>query len=119
MGRCLTAILFALFAAARPACAKTLRVIGAGSLTEAVSDLLRRFPAGHLERPVIHFTRNCLCASARAGRGLTQANMLVRGLDCLDGTPLLDLKPDRGLFLPLAPPQEGDFQVDPTLASPT
>ena len=23
------------------------------------------------------------------------ANVLVRGLDCLDGTPLLDLKPDR------------------------
>jgi tRNA (Thr-GGU) A37 N-methylase len=21
----------------------------------------------------------------------------VRGLDCLDGTPLIDLKPDRGL----------------------
>jgi tRNA (Thr-GGU) A37 N-methylase len=25
---------------------------------------------------------------------------MVRGLDCLDGTPLLDLKPDRGLFTP-------------------
>src|SRR4029077_17952947 len=35
----------------------------------------------------------------------------VRGLDCLDGTPLLDLKPDRGLFTPIAPPQPGDFQV--------
>jgi tRNA (adenine37-N6)-methyltransferase len=28
----------------------------------------------------------------------------VRGLDCLDGTPLLDLKPDRALFTPVAPP---------------
>jgi tRNA-Thr(GGU) m(6)t(6)A37 methyltransferase TsaA len=28
----------------------------------------------------------------------------VRGLDCLDGTPLLDLKPDRCLFTPIAPP---------------
>jgi tRNA (adenine37-N6)-methyltransferase len=37
--------------------------------------------------------------------------VLVRGLDCLDGTPLLDLKPDRCLFSPLAPPQQGDFQV--------
>ena len=35
----------------------------------------------------------------------------VRGLDCLDGTPLLDLKPDRCLFTPLAPPQPGDFQT--------
>ena len=38
--------------------------------------------------------------------------VLVRGLDCLDGTPLLDLKPDRSLFTPIAPPQQGDFQVD-------
>jgi tRNA (adenine37-N6)-methyltransferase len=37
--------------------------------------------------------------------------LFVRGLDCLDGTPLLDLKPDRSLFKPLAPPQAGDFQV--------
>jgi len=35
----------------------------------------------------------------------------VRGLDCLDGTPLIDLKPDRSLFEPLAPAQAGDFQV--------
>jgi tRNA-Thr(GGU) m(6)t(6)A37 methyltransferase TsaA len=39
------------------------------------------------------------------------SKLLVRGLDCLDGTPLLDLKPDRTLFTPIAPPQEGDFQV--------
>ena len=39
------------------------------------------------------------------------ASVLVRGLDCLDGTPLLDLKPDRTLFTPIAPPQSGDFQV--------
>jgi len=37
--------------------------------------------------------------------------LLVRGLDCLDGTPLLDLKPDRTLFTPIAPPQPGDFQT--------
>ena len=37
--------------------------------------------------------------------------LFVRGLDCLDGTPLLDLKPDRTLFKPLAPAQAGDFQV--------
>ena len=37
--------------------------------------------------------------------------LLVRGLDCLDGTPLIDLKPDRTLFAPLAPAQAGDFQI--------
>jgi tRNA (adenine37-N6)-methyltransferase len=39
------------------------------------------------------------------------ANLMVRGLDCLDGTPLIDLKPDRSEFIPLAPPKPGDFQV--------
>ncbi len=39
------------------------------------------------------------------------AVLFVRGLDCLDGTPLIDLKPDRSLFTPLAPPQPGDFQT--------
>jgi tRNA-Thr(GGU) m(6)t(6)A37 methyltransferase TsaA len=42
------------------------------------------------------------------------ATVFVRGLDCVDGTPLLDLKPDRSLFVPLAPPQPGDSQVDDT-----
>ena len=37
--------------------------------------------------------------------------VLVRGLDCLDETPLLDLKPDRCEFTPLAPPQAGDFEA--------
>ena len=37
--------------------------------------------------------------------------VLVRGLDCLDGTPLLDLKPDRCQFTPLAPRQPGDDEV--------
>ena len=37
--------------------------------------------------------------------------LVVRGLDCLDGTPLIDLKPDRCLFTPIAPPQPGDFQT--------
>jgi tRNA-Thr(GGU) m(6)t(6)A37 methyltransferase TsaA len=36
--------------------------------------------------------------------------ILVRGLDCLDETPLLDVKPDRCEFTPLAPPQPGDFR---------
>jgi tRNA (adenine37-N6)-methyltransferase len=37
--------------------------------------------------------------------------LFVRGLDCLDGTPLIDLKPDRCLFTPLAPPTPGDSDV--------
>lgn len=40
------------------------------------------------------------------------ANLFVRGLDCLDGTPLIDLKPDRTLFTPLAPRQPGDDQIE-------
>ena len=43
--------------------------------------------------------------------GIEGATVLVRGLDCLDATPLLDIKPDRTLFTPIAPPQAGDFQV--------
>ena len=33
--------------------------------------------------------------------------VLVRGLDCLDGTPLIDLKPDRCEFSPLAAASTG------------
>jgi tRNA-Thr(GGU) m(6)t(6)A37 methyltransferase TsaA len=40
------------------------------------------------------------------------AILSVRGLDCLDGTPLLDIKPDRTLFKLIAPPQPGDFETD-------
>ncbi len=43
--------------------------------------------------------------------GREGAIVSVRGLDCLDGTPLLDLKPDRTLFKPIAPPQPGDFET--------
>lgn len=37
--------------------------------------------------------------------------LVVRGLDCLDLTPLLDLKPERTEFRPIAPPQPGDFET--------
>jgi tRNA-Thr(GGU) m(6)t(6)A37 methyltransferase TsaA len=33
--------------------------------------------------------------------------VVVRGLDCLDGTPLIDLKPDRCQYSPLAPAKPG------------
>lgn len=34
--------------------------------------------------------------------------LTVRGLDCLDGTPLVDIKPDRCAFSPKAPPKAAD-----------
>ncbi len=43
--------------------------------------------------------------------GIEGATVLVRGLDCLDGTPLLDLKPDRCVFTPVAPARPGDPDV--------
>jgi tRNA-Thr(GGU) m(6)t(6)A37 methyltransferase TsaA len=43
--------------------------------------------------------------------GIEGSTVLVRGLDCLDETPLLDVKPDRCEFTPLAPPQDGDFEA--------
>jgi tRNA-Thr(GGU) m(6)t(6)A37 methyltransferase TsaA len=43
--------------------------------------------------------------------GVEGGSVFVRGLDCLDGTPLIDLKPDRCAFTPLAPRQPGDDQV--------
>lgn len=43
--------------------------------------------------------------------GVEGSVLMVRGLDCLDGTPLLDIKPDRTLFTPIAPPQAGDFET--------
>lgn len=41
--------------------------------------------------------------------GIEGPVLLVRGLDCLNGTPLLDIKPDRSVFSPLAAAQAGDF----------
>src|SRR5262249_115562 len=40
------------------------------------------------------------------------AKLNVQGLDCLDGTPLIDLKPGRPLFTPIAPRQAGDDQTE-------
>ena len=40
--------------------------------------------------------------------GLERNTVLVRGLDCLDETPLLDLKPDRCEFTPLAQQNPND-----------
>src|ERR1700694_598303 len=40
--------------------------------------------------------------------GIEGSTVLVRGLDCLDATPLLALKPDRCDFSPLAAQKAGD-----------
>ena len=79
-------------------------------------DLVRQSPANDgaargtfsLRSPV---RPNPLGTSVARLVGIQGATVLVRGLDCLDGTPLLDLKPDRTLFTPTAPPQPGDFQT--------
>lgn len=42
--------------------------------------------------------------------GVEGTTLLVRGMDCLDGTPLIDLKPDRCEYTPLAPPKHGEPQ---------
>ncbi len=54
---------------------------------------------------------NPIGTSLAALVGIEGATVLVRGLDCLDGTPLIDLKPDRCAFTPLAPPQAGDLET--------
>jgi tRNA-Thr(GGU) m(6)t(6)A37 methyltransferase TsaA len=43
--------------------------------------------------------------------GIEGNTVLVRGLDCLDGTPLLDIKPDRCEFTPVAPPKTTDLEA--------
>jgi tRNA (adenine37-N6)-methyltransferase len=40
--------------------------------------------------------------------GIEPGVLLVRGLDCLDGTPLLDIKPHRGEFTPQAVERAGE-----------
>ncbi|HVT55473.1 MAG TPA: tRNA (N6-threonylcarbamoyladenosine(37)-N6)-methyltransferase TrmO [Xanthobacteraceae bacterium] len=42
-----------------------------------------------------------------------RGNVFVQGLDCLDGTPLLDLKPDRCAFTPVAPRQPSNDETEP------
>jgi tRNA-Thr(GGU) m(6)t(6)A37 methyltransferase TsaA len=44
--------------------------------------------------------------------GVEGNTILVRGLDCLDETPLLDVKPDRCEFSPLAQAKAGDVEQE-------
>ncbi len=85
-------------------------------LHESRRDLMRQSPANDgrtrgtfsLRSPVRPNPIGTALAALVASEGLT---LLAKGLDCLDGTPLIDLKPDRCLFTPLAPPQRGDFET--------
>ncbi|MFC3615709.1 tRNA (N6-threonylcarbamoyladenosine(37)-N6)-methyltransferase TrmO [Lutimaribacter marinistellae] len=38
--------------------------------------------------------------------GIDGGEVVVRGLDCIDGTPLIDIKPDICAFSPIAPPKQ-------------
>lgn len=44
--------------------------------------------------------------------GIEGSSVLVRGLDCLDDTPLIDLKPDRCDFSPLAAQRAGNAETE-------
>jgi tRNA-Thr(GGU) m(6)t(6)A37 methyltransferase TsaA len=44
--------------------------------------------------------------------GVEGSTVFVRGLDCLDETPLIDLKPDRCEFSPLAQQRKGDGEAE-------
>jgi tRNA-Thr(GGU) m(6)t(6)A37 methyltransferase TsaA len=85
-------------------------------LHQSRRDLVRQSPASNRE---VHGTfslrspvrPNPIGTSIALLVGREGATLLVRGLDCLDETPLLDLKPDRTLFTPIAPPQPGDYQL--------
>jgi tRNA-Thr(GGU) m(6)t(6)A37 methyltransferase TsaA len=44
--------------------------------------------------------------------GIEGSVVLVRGLDCLDETPLLDIKPDRCEFTTLAQQKAGDLETE-------
>lgn len=54
---------------------------------------------------------NPIGASIVKYEGRDGNTLLVRGLDCLDGTPVVDLKPDLAYFTPLAPEKPADRQV--------
>ena len=85
-------------------------------LHQSRRDLVRQSPANNGETHGTFALRtpvrpNPIGTSIATLVGREGRVLLVRGLDCLDETPLLDLKPDRTLFTPIAPPQPGDFET--------
>lgn len=77
-------------------------------------DIVRQSPKSNGETRGVFSLRspvrpNPIGTSLASLVGIEGATVLVRGLDCLDGTPLIDLKPDRCSFTPVASPKpEGD-----------
>ncbi|MDB5590572.1 tRNA (N6-threonylcarbamoyladenosine(37)-N6)-methyltransferase TrmO [Enterovirga sp.] len=77
-------------------------------------DIVRQSPKSNGETRGVFSLRspvrpNPIGTSLASLVGIEGATLLVRGLDCLDGTPLIDLKPDRCSFTPVASPKpEGD-----------
>jgi tRNA-Thr(GGU) m(6)t(6)A37 methyltransferase TsaA len=85
-------------------------------LHDSRRDLVRQSPANDGETRGTFALRtpvrpNPIGTSIATLVGRDGAVVSVRGLDCVDGTPLLDLKPDRSLFTPIAPPQRVDFET--------
>jgi tRNA (adenine37-N6)-methyltransferase len=79
-------------------------------LHEARRDLLAQSPKGDGETKGTFALRSPLRPNPIGTAlvrlvGIAGSVVTVRGLDCLDGTPLLDLKPDRCAYTPLAPPK--------------
>lgn len=73
-------------------------------MDQARRDLLTQFPA-HLSAPRGTFALrsparpNPIATSRVRLIGISGRMLTVRGLDCVDGTPLLDIKPDRRAFM--------------------
>jgi len=72
-------------------------------LHESRRDLVSQMPAGRAEAVGTFALRsparpNPIGVSVVALIGREGTTLLVRGLDCLDGTPLIDLKPERCAF---------------------
>lgn len=75
---------------------------------EARRDLVTQCPKANAETRGTFALRspvrpNPIATALVALVGIEGGVVTVRGLDCLDGTPLLDLKPDRCAYTPLAP----------------
>jgi tRNA-Thr(GGU) m(6)t(6)A37 methyltransferase TsaA len=80
---------------------------------EARRDLIAQSPKSNGETTGTFALRspvrpNPIATSLVALVGVEEGALLVRGLDCLDGTPLLDIKPDRCAYSPPAPPNRGE-----------
>ncbi|WP_337269466.1 tRNA (N6-threonylcarbamoyladenosine(37)-N6)-methyltransferase TrmO [Oryzifoliimicrobium ureilyticus] len=44
--------------------------------------------------------------------GVSDHYIAVRGLDCIDGTPLIDIKPERSLIEPIAKPKMSAMRIE-------